>query len=96
MAARNPVRTEEHVRRDIEAHRNELARSVETLREEIGEATDIAGKLRAKLPLVAGGALGAGFVLAGGIGATMRLLALRGREGHEQAKAGRFALVRRD
>ena len=94
---RNPnVRTEEAVRREIEAERNELAHSVETLREELGAATDIAGRLRGKLPLVAGGALGAGFILAGGIGATMRLLARRGREGEEKAKAGRFALVRRD
>jgi hypothetical protein len=90
------VRSQEDVRRDIESHRNELARSVETLREEIGEATNIAGRLQAKLPVVAGGALGAGFVLAGGIGATMRLLARRSREGSEKAKAGRFSLVKRD
>ena len=97
MAPRSrETRTEEHVRRDIEAHRNELARSVETLREELGEATDIAGKLRSKLPLVAAGALGAGFVLAGGIGATMRLLARRSREGEEKAKAGRWKLIQRD
>lgn len=89
-------RSQDEVRRDIERERNELARSVESLRGEIGAATDVAGKLRAKLPIVAGGALGAGFVLAGGIGATMRLLARRGREGHEKAKAGRFALVDRD
>jgi hypothetical protein len=88
-------RTEAQVRSEIEAQRNELAASVEVLRGEIEEATDIAGKLSAKLPLVAAGALGAGFVVAGGIGATMRLLARKSREGEEQAKAGRFALVRR-
>jgi hypothetical protein len=88
-------RTEAQVRSEIEAQRNELAASVEVLRSEIEEATDIAGKLSAKLPLVAAGALGAGFVVAGGIGATMRLLARKSREGEEQAKAGRFALVRR-
>ena len=96
MATPSGPRSEGDVRRDIEAERNELARSVDTLRDEIGRATDVAGKLRAKLPLVAGGALGAGFVLAGGIGATMRLLARRGREGDEKAKAGRFSLVERD
>jgi hypothetical protein len=40
----------------------------------------VAGKLRAKLPVAAAGALSAGFVLAGGIGATMRYFARRGRE----------------
>ena len=73
-------RTPEAVRREIETERNQLAHAVEELREGLGEATDIAGKLRAKLPVVAAGALGAGFFLAGGIGATMRLLARKGRE----------------
>jgi hypothetical protein len=73
-------RTPDAVRREIESEREQLARAVEELREGLGEATDVAGKLRAKLPAVAAGALGAGFFLAGGIGATMRLLARRGRE----------------
>ena len=73
-------RTPDTVRREIESEREQLARAVEELREGLGEVTDVAGKLRAKLPAVAAGALGAGFFLAGGIGATMRLLARRGRE----------------
>ena len=73
-------RTPDQIRREIETEREALADAVEALREGIGEATDIAGKLRAKLPVVAAGALGAGFFLAGGIGATMRLLARRSRE----------------
>jgi hypothetical protein len=73
-------RTPDTVRREIESEREQLAQAVEELREGLGEATDIAGKLRAKLPAVAAGALGAGFFLAGGVGATMRLLARRGRE----------------
>jgi hypothetical protein len=73
-------RTPDIVRREIESEREQLAQAVEKLREDLGEATDIAGKLRAKLPAVAAGALGAGFFLAGGVGATMRLLARRGRE----------------
>jgi hypothetical protein len=73
-------RTPDTVRREIESEREQLAQAVEELREGLGEATDIAGKLRAKLPAVAAGALGAGFFVAGGIGATMRLLARRGRE----------------
>jgi hypothetical protein len=73
-------RTAEAVRLDIEAERRELADAVERLRDGLGEATDVAGKLRANLPVVAAGALGAGFFLAGGVGATMRYFARRGRE----------------
>jgi hypothetical protein len=79
VATRNG-RTPDAVRRDIEDERARLAAAVEQLREGLGEATDVAGKLRARLPVAAAGALGAGFFLAGGIGATMRLLARRGRE----------------
>ncbi|HEY8725790.1 MAG TPA: hypothetical protein VIL91_03705 [Gaiellaceae bacterium] len=74
-------RTLEQVRRDIESEREQLAGAADTLREEIGEATNIGAKLRSKLPVVAVGALGAGFLLAGGVGATARLIFRRGREG---------------
>jgi len=87
--------SEQEIRKEIEAEREKLAEAVGTLREELGEATDISGKLRSKLPAVAGGALGLGFVLAGGIGATARLLMRRGREGNAEAKVGRFSLIRR-
>jgi hypothetical protein len=89
MAADN--RSTEEVRRDIAAERNQLAGAVEELRTGIGEAAN----LRAKLPLIAASALGAGFVLAGGVGATMRFAARRGREGRERLKVGRFSLVDR-
>jgi len=89
-------RTAEQVRREIEAERDQLAVAVEQLRDELGEAADITGKLRSKLPVVAAGALSAGFVLAGGIGATMRYFARRGREGHEKARIGRFSIFDRD
>jgi hypothetical protein len=69
-------RTPETVRREIEKERQELATAVEQLREGLG----VAAKLRTRLPIVAAGALGAGFFLAGGVGATMRYLARRGRE----------------
>ena len=94
MAAKSP--TPEQLRRDIEAEREQLADAVDHLRSEIGEATNLRAKLRGKLPLVAGAALGAGFFVAGGIGATMRLLARRGREGREKARFGRFSFVDRD
>jgi hypothetical protein len=76
----NNNRTLDEVRRDIEVERDQLAGAAETLREEIGEATNITGKLRANLPVVAAGALGVGFLLAGGVGATARLIFRRGRE----------------
>ena len=95
MAARNG-RTADQVRRDIESEREQLADAVEDLRGGLAEVTDIRGKLRANLPLVAAGALGAGFFLAGGVGATMRLLARRGREGTTKARVGPFSVVDRD
>jgi hypothetical protein len=78
--ARSNARTPGQVRREIESERNQLATAVDSLRDELGEAADIAGKLRAKLPAAAAAAFGAAFVLAGGIGATMRYFARRGRE----------------
>jgi hypothetical protein len=95
MVARNG-RTPAEVRQDIESERDQLAEAVEDLRGGLAEATDIKGKLRSNLPAVAAGALGAGFFLAGGVGATMRLLARRGREGTTKAKVGPFSLVDRD
>ena len=92
--ARNE-RTPAEVRRDLASERDELAGAVEDLRKEIDEVTDVAGKLRANLPVVTAGALGAGFLLAGGIGATMRFLARRGREGREKARFGPFSFVER-
>jgi hypothetical protein len=89
MAARDG-RTAEDVRRDIEDEREQLAGAVDDLRAGIG------GKFRSKLPVIAVGALGAGFVLAGGIGATMRLLARRSREGTTKARVGPFFLIDRD
>ncbi len=85
-------RTPEQVRGDIASEREQLAHAVEGLRDEL----KIAAKLKAKLPLAAAAAAGAGFVLSGGIGATMRYLARRGREGHEQARVGRWSLRNRD
>jgi hypothetical protein len=89
-------RTADQVRRDIETEREQLAEAVDQLRSEIGEAANVGGRVREKLPIVAAGALGVGFFVAGGIGATMRLLARRGREGRRKARFGRFTLVDRD
>jgi hypothetical protein len=89
-------RTPEQVRLEIEAEREQLAGAVEHLRTELGEATNITGKLQSKLPIVAGAAASVGFVLAGGIGATMRYFARRGREGDEKLRVGRWSILDRD
>jgi hypothetical protein len=62
-----PTRTDDDVRREIEAEREGLPQAVDSLREGAGVASR---KLRK---------VGLGFVVAGGIGATMRMLFRRGR-----------------
>jgi hypothetical protein len=83
--------TEKDLRRELREERQGLADAVAELRSELGRATD----LRSRLPLVAGGAFALGFLKAGGVGATMRLLFRRGREGGEKAAAGGFRLIGR-
>ena len=95
MATGN-ARTPEQVRLELEAERERLADAVDSLRAEVKDATDVRAKIRAHLPAVAVAALGAGFFIAGGIGATARLFARRGREGKEKARFGRFSFVDRD
>jgi outer membrane murein-binding lipoprotein Lpp len=88
--------TEEQLRKDIDAERERLASAVDELRASIAGAADIGGKLKSKLPLVAGAAASAGFVLAGGVGATARYFARRGRDGSERARIGKLSLFQRD
>ena len=95
MAGSNS-RTVADVRRDIETERDQLAEAADSLRDSLSEATDVRGRLAANLPAAAIGALGLGFVLAGGIGATARLVFRRGREGDTKAQVGRFRLIDRD
>jgi hypothetical protein len=95
MAASVNGRTPQQVRQEIEVEREQLADAVESLRAGLGQATDVGARLRERLPIVAAGALGAGFLLAGGVGATMRFLARRSREGEERVRMGRFRLVDR-
>jgi hypothetical protein len=90
--ARTNNRTVEDVRNELEQERDQLATAAESLRENMNPTK----VLRANLPLVAAGALGAGFFLAGGIGATARLLMRRMREEETKARAGRFRLAGRD
>jgi hypothetical protein len=62
----------ESVRREIEFERERLAHAVDSLRD--------AAKITVNVPALAAVAFGAGFFLAGGIGATVRLVFRRGRE----------------
>jgi hypothetical protein len=82
MPTTNGRRVNDQVREALERERRELVAAVEHLREELGEATDVTRKLSTRLPIAAASAVGAGFVLSGGIGATMRYFARRGREHH--------------
>jgi hypothetical protein len=83
---------EQEIRRELSAERERLAEAVDELR---GEAAKVSGKLRAKLPLAAGGAFALGFLKAGGVGATARLVMRRRREGEQKASVGRFRLIGR-
>ena len=65
-------RTPADVRRELDAERDQLAGAVEDLRRGVHEVTDVKKRLRRNLPLATAVAVGAGFVLAGGIGATYR------------------------
>ena len=69
--------TDKELRREIGEQRAKLADEVKTLRTVFSEATDVRGKLRANLPVATAGALGLGFVVSGGIGATIRFLLRR-------------------
>jgi hypothetical protein len=88
-------KSETQIREELRTERAALADAVHDLRAELGAAADVSGKLRARLPLVAAGAFGLGFLKAGGVGATMRLLFRRGREGEPKATLGRFSLIDR-
>ena len=92
MAPVRNSRMVEDVRHELEREREQLATAADDLR----ESMNVTKALRSKLPIVAAGALGLGFFVAGGIGATARLLMRRSREGETKAKAGRFRLVERD
>jgi hypothetical protein len=84
-------RTQEVLRRELAAEREQLVDAVEQLR----QLTNLSAQLRPRLPLLLLGAFAIGFVLSGGIGASARLMFRRGREGRKRARVGRFTLVER-
>jgi hypothetical protein len=74
------TRSPELVRSEIEVERARLAEAVDELRERLGDATDMNARLGSRLRLLGPAAFAAGFVVAGGVGASMRMLARRSRE----------------
>jgi hypothetical protein len=70
------ARTAEQVRRDIAREREQLAVAVGHLRSELGGTLDI----RRRVGILVPAAFATAFVFSGGIGATMRYFARRGRE----------------
>lgn len=95
MAAKDR-RTTEQVRHEIALERQSLAAAVEQLRRDLHTAVDVSTKLKSNLPLALLCAGTAGFVFAGGIGATARYLAHRGRDTHMQTRGSRLALIGRN
>jgi hypothetical protein len=75
--AETATRSPETVRREIAHERTELARAVEQLRADLGGTLDLRRK---SVAVIAPAAFATAFVVSGGIGATMRYLARRGRE----------------
>jgi orotate phosphoribosyltransferase-like protein len=63
--AGRPNRSSEEIRRDIEVQRQELGRSVERLRNRVGELTDWRRQVREHRNELIAGAAVAGFVIGG-------------------------------
>ena len=74
------ARSPELVRREIAIERERLAEAVDDLRSRIGGVADVQRQVGSRLPVLAPVAFAAAFVVSGGVGATMRYLARRGRE----------------
>jgi len=69
-----PTRTPEEIRASIEQNREELGQSLERLRGEVTRLTDWRSRLREHQREAAAAALGAGFILGGGVAAFSALL----------------------
>jgi hypothetical protein len=74
------TRSPEVVRHEIAAERQKLADAVDDLRIRLGDVADVKTQVRTRWRALTPAAFAAGFVVSGGLGATMRLLARRSRE----------------
>ena len=73
----NRVRSPETIQQSIEETRQELAFSVNDLRSKVAELTDWRGQLRRNRKAALIGAAVAGFVIGGGVAATLSIVAGR-------------------
>ena len=74
------TRTQEAVRSEIAVERERLATAVDELRHRFDEVTDVQRQVRSRISTLAPVAFATAFVISGGVGATMRYFARRGRE----------------
>jgi len=74
MANGAPMRSPDVIRASIEETRRELTFSVEDLRSKVAEVTDWRGQLRKNRRSALIGAAVAGFVIGGGVAATISLI----------------------
>ena len=74
------ARSAEQVRREITVERERLAEAVDELRNRVGDATNVQRQVGSRISVLAPVAFAAAFVVSGGVGATMRYFARRGRE----------------
>lgn len=74
------ARSSELVRREIAVEREGLADAVDELRRKVGDVTDVQRQVGSRISMLAPAAFAAAFVVSGGVGATMRYFARRGRE----------------
>ncbi|MBA3561273.1 MAG: hypothetical protein H0W35_00935 [Actinobacteria bacterium] len=76
------ARSPELVRSEIAVEREQLAVAVDDLRSRLGDATDVRRQVGSRISMLAPAAFATAFVVSGGIGATMRYFARRGRDRH--------------
>jgi len=74
------TRSAELVRSEITVEREQLAKAVDELRHRVGDATNVQRQVGSRISVLAPAAFATAFVVSGGIGATMRYFARRGRE----------------
>jgi hypothetical protein len=86
-----PNREAEDLRRQLAHEREQLVDSIAALRGRAG----IRDRMQSRLPVFAVASFATAFVLAGGIGATARLIVRRGRDGREVFRVGRYVVVDR-
>jgi multidrug resistance efflux pump len=72
-----PQRSPQEIRASIEANRMELARSITSLKAEVAEATNWRKQIQTHKKQVVIGAAVAGFVIGGGVAATVSLITKR-------------------